>query len=678
MNVGKIVALVLVLGASFLVADIALAETVKSSEMAVCSYDKQSNCMVADYATVNAPTAGTYSVVGRIGRGTHSNNTCQAHEDFTVYINGKYQKTSRDPNPCEPGDHNVYINESFGSVWLNAGSNQIKMQHAYPVSQYGKTGEAESVSVVLTFSKPDPTPGICGSSHRKSFYQKPTNGLCAKGSASSVSGSGPWNWVCRGSNGGSNASCYAIKLKPKTVSVMIDKNDNDNKDDKQTVNKGGTATFKIKVINTGKVTLNNVQVRDIKAPNCNRDFASIASGGARIYTCVRPNVAVAHTNTATVSAKGHNGISQVIVSDSDTSKVNVRSTVSVEIDKNDNDNKDDKQTVNKGGTATFKIKVINTGQVTLSQVRVQDVNAPKCDKSFSSNLVPGGSFQYVCDDVNVISSYTNTAKVTAVGNSGEKDVNVEDADSSKVVIESVPEDPFCGDGNVDAGEQCDDGNNANGDGCSVTCTIEKTTPYCGDGNVDESEKCDDGNNVDGDGCSATCKKEDDKKKEKKKGKCKGSIGNYIWNDEDHDGEQDSNEKGIENVRMKLKWAGEDGKFGNSDDEVYRTDTNHNGHYYFKGLCDGNYKLYVKEEDVDNLKQTYDPDGDKNNKTKVELEGNKDTHSKADFGYAGKVLPVTGSGTWAIVIAVLASLIAIVFVDNPKAKFLAVKRYVFGE
>lgn len=61
--------------------------------------------------------------------------------------------------------------------------------------------------------------------------------------------------------------------------------------------------------------------------------------------------------------------------------------------------------------------------------------------------------------------------------------------------------PFCGDGNVDAGEECDDGNNVDGDGCSATCTID---PYCGDGNVDQGESCDDGNNVDGDGCSAVC------------------------------------------------------------------------------------------------------------------------------------------------------------------------------
>ena len=61
----------------------------------------------------------------------------------------------------------------------------------------------------------------------------------------------------------------------------------------------------------------------------------------------------------------------------------------------------------------------------------------------------------------------------------------------------------CGDGTVNAGEQCDDGNHVDGDGCSATCHTE-VPPSCGDGTLDAGEQCDDGNHVDGDGCSATC------------------------------------------------------------------------------------------------------------------------------------------------------------------------------
>ena len=66
-----------------------------------------------------------------------------------------------------------------------------------------------------------------------------------------------------------------------------------------------------------------------------------------------------------------------------------------------------------------------------------------------------------------------------------------------------PPPPTCGDGHVDSGEECDDGNNMNGDGCSAGCTNEPE-PCCGDGHLDAGEECDDGNTTDGDGCSATC------------------------------------------------------------------------------------------------------------------------------------------------------------------------------
>jgi len=77
----------------------------------------------------------------------------------------------------------------------------------------------------------------------------------------------------------------------------------------------------------------------------------------------------------------------------------------------------------------------------------------------------------------------------------------------------------CGNGRIEAGEDCDDGNQEDGDGCSRLCRLEagytcatpgipcKPAPRCGDGVVESSvgEVCDDGNQKDGDGCSADCK-----------------------------------------------------------------------------------------------------------------------------------------------------------------------------
>lgn len=58
----------------------------------------------------------------------------------------------------------------------------------------------------------------------------------------------------------------------------------------------------------------------------------------------------------------------------------------------------------------------------------------------------------------------------------------------------------CGNGIQTAGEACDDGNPDVGDGCRPDCTVE----VCGDGIVDPVESCDDGNTADGDCCSSSC------------------------------------------------------------------------------------------------------------------------------------------------------------------------------
>ena len=59
--------------------------------------------------------------------------------------------------------------------------------------------------------------------------------------------------------------------------------------------------------------------------------------------------------------------------------------------------------------------------------------------------------------------------------------------------------PLCGNGILDDGERCDDGNLRHDDDCPMDCRS-----VCGDGDRTELEACDDGNRDDGDGCSADC------------------------------------------------------------------------------------------------------------------------------------------------------------------------------
>lgn len=61
----------------------------------------------------------------------------------------------------------------------------------------------------------------------------------------------------------------------------------------------------------------------------------------------------------------------------------------------------------------------------------------------------------------------------------------------------------CGDGIAAEAEECDDGNERDGDGCSERCKLER----CGNGLVNLGEECDDANAMTGDGCSLRCKRE---------------------------------------------------------------------------------------------------------------------------------------------------------------------------
>jgi cysteine-rich repeat protein len=66
--------------------------------------------------------------------------------------------------------------------------------------------------------------------------------------------------------------------------------------------------------------------------------------------------------------------------------------------------------------------------------------------------------------------------------------------------EEIPA-PFCGDGNVDPGEDCDDANAVDTDDCPSTCL----DAACGDSFVESGvEECDDANNIDNDACTNDC------------------------------------------------------------------------------------------------------------------------------------------------------------------------------
>jgi hypothetical protein len=85
----------------------------------------------------------------------------------------------------------------------------------------GITSGARSTpgSVSSTVAAPSNVNGSCGSSNRVAVSSAPTRRFCSAGTASAVGGTGPWSWMCAGSNGGSTAQCSAPP--PGSVSSTV-------------------------------------------------------------------------------------------------------------------------------------------------------------------------------------------------------------------------------------------------------------------------------------------------------------------------------------------------------------------------------------------------------------------------------------------------------------------------
>lgn len=101
-----------------------------------------------------------------------------------------------------------------------------------------------------------------------------------------------------------------------------------------------------------------------------------------------------------------------------------------------------------------------------------------------------------CTTTNCGNGVVDPGEICDDGNINDTDNCVSDCRSSAT----------CGNGSNDFGEICDDGNNLSGDGCSADCLSREV---CGNGYLDsvDGEACDDGNNDSGDGCSGSCQLE---------------------------------------------------------------------------------------------------------------------------------------------------------------------------
>ncbi len=164
---------------------------------------------------------------------------------------------------------------------------------------------------------------------------------------------------------------------------------------------GDTATFTIKVTNTGDTGLSDLRVTDPKAPTCALAGA-LAPGESRTTTCTAKAPIADGVNTASAVAADELGKQATATADAPAPTI----APAVEVTKTA-----DPPVVHAGDAVTFSVAVKNTGDSPLAPVKVTDDTTTSCSRTFAG-LAAGATQTYTCT---ANPSTTTTSHVTATG-----------------------------------------------------------------------------------------------------------------------------------------------------------------------------------------------------------------------------------------------------------------------
>ena len=111
---------------------------------------------------------------------------------------------------------------AVGTV-LPAGSQQLTVTFTPSNATDYTSATALNALTVNTGSTAQSTPvnGACGPANGTNASVAPSAGLCSAGTASAVTGNGPWAWQCTGSNSGTTSMCTALPPAPESVSTFV-------------------------------------------------------------------------------------------------------------------------------------------------------------------------------------------------------------------------------------------------------------------------------------------------------------------------------------------------------------------------------------------------------------------------------------------------------------------------
>ena len=184
---------------------------------------------------------------------------------------------------------------------------------------------------------------------------------------------------------------------------LVDSNANDS----QTVSEGSAAEFKIKVTNTGTEDLNNIELTDERATNCEgsvtlpntypstwSNFSTTATGNVLKpgesfeYTCIKGNTTDNYTNIADVNADSAvtgNPVPEV----SDPTQVRVELPFDLALRKTVNSTSE--TNLEAGEIVIFDIAVINQGSVDAANVVITDYIPAALELADSSWTLSGSN-----------------------------------------------------------------------------------------------------------------------------------------------------------------------------------------------------------------------------------------------------------------------------------------------
>ena len=181
-------------------------------------------------------------------------------------------------NGCNGTNENVVVNLRSPTVTTNAGGNVVFGANGNDLSDSATlSGGTTNISGTITFQLYSDT--NCAVEVSGSPVTKPVNGNAVYASPTiHVSAAGTYRWIANyGGDANNNATTNTCNGANESVTVQAPGIKIEKDPATQTIVSGSTATFTIKVTNTGDVTLTAVHVNDALTASCQKTSAQLGA-----------------------------------------------------------------------------------------------------------------------------------------------------------------------------------------------------------------------------------------------------------------------------------------------------------------------------------------------------------------------------------------------------------------